>query len=394
MFPIGFCRKRSRSSTLGLSLSLVVATAALWQRPAAAQIESQSVAQAAPDDSLPAASQALAQAWQEFQAGQFKQALRHYQLAHRLHEPSGDAELGLAWTLQRLERCDEARPHFTAVLALRPGDAGAQLGLKLCPPPRPFAPSAELGQGLYVYQFNPSRNLASATTVRLSAWLRARWLVAATYRFTYISPRQPTDGDWLQHEAYATAAYAQRRYGFSLHYGMLHGALNQATDYAQTSHHFGFSARYSPYGDGLFAFAASLFPGDPTLRGELSWRLPIDRGFSVKPRFALQWSATGWMPNGALTLAYDSSRVGLFIGGKLGAERHPALLTYDIIYNNPERIDFGVWAGAWARPGAGFSLNFSYALDHLLTDATSTTSTTGVAASAAHYLTLSLSKEF
>ena len=28
------------------------------------------------------------------------------------------AQLGLAWSLQRLERCDEARPHFAAVLAM------------------------------------------------------------------------------------------------------------------------------------------------------------------------------------------------------------------------------------------------------------------------------------
>lgn len=387
MFSMVFCRKRSRSSTRGFFLSLAVAMAALGPRPVQAQAQ--------PGDASPDASSALQQGWQEFQAGRYQQALRHYQLAHSLHEPSGDAQLGLAWSLQRLERCDEARPHFAAVLAMQTGDAArnesAAQGLKLCPPPRPFAPIAELGQGLYVYQNNPSRSLASATTVRLSGWIRERWLLGATYRFTYISPRQPSDGEWLQHEVYATAAYARRRYGISLHYGLLHGALNLATDYAQSSHHFGFSARYSPFGDGLFAFAASLFPGDPTLRGELSWRLPLDHGFSVKPRFALQWSSSGWMPNGAFTIAYDHSRFGLFAGGKFGAERHPALLTYDIIYNNPERIDFGVWAGAWARPGAGFSLNLSYALDHLLTDATSTTE---VSASQAHYLTLSLSKEF
>lgn len=334
---------------------------------------------------------ALQQGWQEFQAGSYEQALAHYRQSLSQHEASGDAELGLGWSLQRLGRCDEARPHFEAVLRQRPGDEGGLQGLKMCPPPRPLVPTIEADQGLYVYANHPTRSLASATAGRLSGWIYAHWLLGATYRFTYITPKQAATGSWLQHEGYATAAYASRLFGVSLHYGLLHGALNQPTDYAQTSHHFGFSARYSPYGDGMFAFAASLFPGEPTVRGELSWRLPIGGNFSVKPRFALQWSDRGFMPNGAFTIAYDHPRFGLYAGGKFGSELHPAYLTYDIIYNNPERIDFGIWAGAWVRPGAGFTLSLSYALDHLLTDATSTTA---ISASEANYLTLSLSKEF
>ena len=87
MFSMVFCRKRRRSLTLGFFLSLAVAMAALGPRPVQAE------AQAQPVDASPEASSVLQQGWQEFQAGRYQQALRHYQLAHSLHEPSGDAQL-------------------------------------------------------------------------------------------------------------------------------------------------------------------------------------------------------------------------------------------------------------------------------------------------------------
>src|SRR5262245_32914035 len=103
-----------------------------------------------PGDAAERITQALNQAWQSFAAGRFAAAERDYQKALALGEDSGDAELGLGWSLQRQGRCEEARPHFLLVQRQRPGDASAQDGLQLCPPPRPLRLYPSLAQGIYV----------------------------------------------------------------------------------------------------------------------------------------------------------------------------------------------------------------------------------------------------
>lgn len=258
-------------------------------------------------------------------------------------------------------------------------------------PPRVFL-YPELLQGLYVYANHPNRDLASATTGRIAVWLYEHWLIGATYRFTYLHGKAATDAAWQQHDVYSVAGYAERRFGLTLHYAMIHGALNAAENYADTSHHLGLSARYSPFGDGVFTFATSLYGTTPVLRGELSWRFPLWRGISLKPAFALQWSADGFLPNGGLTARYDHTRFGVFAGGKYGWEKKPAYLMYEFIYNGPDRINYGLWAGVYGRPRAGWTLSLTYALDHLVSDA-ATSSATALSYDA-HYLTAGVSKEF
>lgn len=253
----------------------------------------------------------------------------------------------------------------------------------------------ELSQGLYIYENHPSRDLASATTARLSTWMFERYLLSATYRFTYLNGRGSVSAPWLQQDVYAQAAYAVQRFGLSLHYAMVHGALNASTDYAETSHHIGVSARYSEYGDGVFLFAASFYAANPVLRGELGWRIPVLAGFSARPAFALQWSPEGLRPSGSLTVRYDHTRFALFLGGKIGDEKRPAYLAYEFIYNGLDRILYGVWAGASGRLGAGFAATLSYALDRLATTVTSTQSSASTEIqSSVHYLTLGVTKEF
>jgi hypothetical protein len=203
---------------------------------------------------------------------------------------------------------------------------------------------------------------------------------------------------WMQHDVYASAGYAERRFGVSVHYGMLTGALNAPMGYADTSHHLGMSARYSPFGDGILTVATSFYStNSPVMRGELSWRFPIYRGLSLRPAFALQWSSEGFRPNGSLMVRYDHLRFGIYAGGKYGEEKRPAYLSYEVIYNGLDRIPYGFWSGVYGRLGRGFTLTLSYALDHLLYD-TAASADGSIAAtvtpSNAHYLTLDLTKEF
>lgn len=263
-----------------------------------------------------------------------------------------------------------------------------------------------LAQGLYLYRSHPTRDLTSATTARIAAWLYGRWLLSGAYRFSYFAPVQLTAAaiaagaqnpvTWRQHDGYVTMGYAALRFGATLHYGVLAGSLAATPDYAETSHHIGATARFSPWGDGLLSLTASIYPTETLFRGELGWSLPITERLRARPAMALQWSGGALRPNGSLTVSYDHPRFSIFVGGKYGVELRPAYLSVEVVYNGPERIPMGVWSGITVRPSlrARLGLSLSYALDRLLRDTTdATTGAVTVIDSQAHYLTLGVSKE-
>lgn len=348
----------------------------------------------------------LAKPWQAFAAGRFAQAEQLYRQAAALAADDMDAELGIGWSLQRQDRCAEARPHFERALRdERPDERSSRhsalQGLALCPAPRRLQLYPSLTQGVYGYRQHPQREYTSATTARLGALVQERWLLSAAYRFSYFSTHQANSAPWLQHDFYLSAGYAARLLGISLHYGVLRGALSApvasasgaAADYAETSHHVAATVRYSPFGDGTLALALSMYPTDTVVRSELSWWLPIVSGLQVRPAAAMQWSGGTLRPSGALTVSYQHSRFGLFLGGKYGVELRPAQLQLEVVYNGPERIPYGLWSGVSTRPGAGFTLTVSYAYDRLLTDGTDLSGAATTTASDAHYVTLSIAKE-
>jgi hypothetical protein len=274
-----------------------------------------------------------------------------------------------------------------------------------------FVPS--LMQGLYLYRDHPTRGLTSASTARLAAWIYQRWLFAASYRFSYFGASDRAEGygassaAWRQHDGYGTLGYAAPRFGISLHYGVLSGSLSATPDYAQTSHHVGFAARYSPFGDGLLALTASLFPDEVIYRGELGWALPLipatsswglkSRSLRLRPAVAVQWSGGEWRPSGSLTVSFEHPRFAVFVGGKYGSELRPAYLPQEVVYNGPERIPLGLWAGGSLRPSArdGTTLSLNYAFDRLLRDVTDiSTLMTSTLATQAHYLTFAIARPF
>lgn len=344
--------------------------------------------------------------WLLFRAGRFSPAADAYRQAVTRGTGGGDAELGLAWSLLKLERCTEARPHFLAVQAAQGAGSNAAEGLRLCSAPDPSSPShgsaqapsqpaatsalakrwwlqPQLAQSLYVFQNQPVLTRALATTARLEAMLHDRWYGALVYRYSYFGTQDGQTAAFGQHDLYAAAGVTSKPAGLTLQYAVI--ADRSAS--AQTSHHVGLAARYSFVGDVLFNGSASIYPDAPVLRGELAFRMPLPLGLSVRPSGALQWIPGESFRTAGLTLAYDHPRLSLWVGGKYGDEKRPAYLGVFFIYNSPARIPYGAWAGASVRPGSGFLLSASYSYDRLIR-----TDVMPRQDSLFHTITLSLSK--
>lgn len=304
-------------------------------------------------------------AWTEFRAARLEAAEGHYRLALAISDSSLPARLGLAWTAQRLGRCDEARPLFEQVLARSPAEAGALDGLKACPlvPAVVFTPALNL-TGLNV-QGSPTREWASSAAGSLRALLFDRYLVGATYRYNDFPDPGVVFGGTAQHELYLEAGLVWPLAAVSLRYAF----IDDLGSSQGTSHHAGLTARYSPWGDGTLEVAASVYPDATILRTEPAWRIPLGSGFSVRPAAALQVSKTrtygdGVLANGSLTFAWDGARGGVLLGGKYGEEFRPAYLGRDLVLNIPDRLSAGAWLGGRLELGA-FSLSLTYEYDRM-----------------------------
>ena len=121
---------------------------------------------------------------------------------------------------------------------------------------------------------------------------------------------------------------------------------------------------------------ASLFPSEIIYRSELaglpllpaSSRWALVAILRLRPSVALQWSGGEWRP-AALTVSLEDPRSRR---RQYGSELRPAYLPQEVVYNGPERIPFGLWAGASLRPNPrdGTTLSLSYAFDRLLREVT------------------------
>lgn len=314
--------------------------------------------------------------WLLFRAGRYTDAAASYRQALDRGARGGDAELGLAWSLLKLGRCDEARPHFRAVAASRP-QSNAAHGLQQCEAPadptgalatRGLWLQPQLMQSLYLYEQNPALSRALATTARLDVLWRGRYYGAAAYRYSYFRAAEAAPRAFSQHDVYLSAGFTTKPAGVTLHYGFLADTSSSRT--SGPSHHVGLAARFSRFVDIVLSNAVSFYPDGPIWRGELAVRLPIfrgpGRGLSLRPAGALQWAAARPWETGSLTALYDHRRFSLWLGGKYGEELRPAYFDVAYIYNIEARIRYGLWAGAALRPGAGFTISLGYAHDRMV----------------------------
>jgi tetratricopeptide (TPR) repeat protein len=364
-------------------------------------------------------------AWVLFRGSRFAESAQFYRLTLTRTAGGGEAELGLGWALQKQDECQEAISHFRAVLATQKSSASAKEGLGLCiaqlqraataaaplpaaaeplaAAPAPHAPALWarplLSQGIYVYRSHPTVRDVAATNARLETVLYGHAYLGADYRYSRFLTGDGKTAAWNQSEIYLDAGYTSILAGVTAHYAL----SIDGSGYSGKTSHIGISGRYSGTGDLIANLSASFYSDSAVLRGELTWRVPIYGGFSIRPGGALQWSSAESFRTLQLSLNYDHRWFSLWFGGKYGDEKRAVYLDLSFVYNSPARVPYGLWSGIAVRPGAGFALSFNYGYDLLRTDSQPAVfqlpplmpiPAVAGTESAVNYLTLALAKEF
>lgn len=325
----------------------------------------------------------LAIAWIHFRAGRYGLAERFYRAALALtlgQHP--DARLGLATTLEEEGRCDEALPLFTSLADERPDIAAARAGALRCTPAPSWRITPHLALTGVLFPDHPIKAYAGGVTPGISFAHASGFFFDATYRYTRFEPAASAGiAPWDQHEAYATLGFSRPLAGIALHYAFVYdgsGALG-------ASHHAGFTGRVSPYGDLSLSASASFYSDMTVLRAEPSWRIPIAGGFSIRPGGAVQWASGEVRGTGMLTLSLNRALGSLWAGGKYGVEIRPVYFSVPVVYDIPEDIAYGAWAGAALNVNPDVRIYVSYAMDRL---------TWSTGADSAHTLTVGGSWSF
>jgi hypothetical protein len=297
-----------------------------------------------------------------YRAGRFMEAERFYRIAAERGSGAYDARFGLALSLERQERCDEARPIFERLAAERPDDGAAREGLGRCAP----RPAWRVTPSVYLtgstFPNHPYRSLAGAVTAGVAFAHQGGFFLGATYRYTRFSPASGAAmSAWDQHDGYLSLGYSVPRGGVLAHYAV----VRDGSGSLGTSHHVGISGRWSPFGDIELRGSASFYDDMKVLRLEPSWKIPIAWGLSIRPALAVQDAGGSVYTTGMATLSLDRRLFGLYVGGKYGSEVRPVLFSVPVVYDLVETIAYGAWAGGGVNVSDDVGIHLSYAMDRL-----------------------------
>lgn len=344
----------------------------------------------------------LRSAWLAYRAGRYVRAGKAYRAALSLSPQSLDARLGLAWTLAKEGDREQAHGLFMALKKEAAGNPSVLAGLKetaAAPPSTVLAPLA--GFGVLAYDGHELKKWALATTVGLS--LRAtRFQLTAAYRYSYFAtvgsmnsqnsaligsqsgalgpgpgappPPPPPPGSvpagngngsglgngaggsgFSHHEAYLTSRYDLERFGVGAQYAYIYDGSGE---YGHV-HLGGLSLRYSPWGDIMLSGNVSAYQDATIWRGVLAWRIPLGI-FGVTPGVALQGNGEKARVAGELAVDLRWRLLSLYIGGRYGDQERLAYLERLVVYDVPETINYGGWAGLGLQLGRlGISLTYS-----------------------------------
>jgi opacity protein-like surface antigen len=322
-------------------------------------------------------------AWLLYRTGRFEQARGRFAEAHDASPAAVEPRLGLAHALARLDRCDEARPHYEYAVAERPDLAEAAEGLARCAPAPAvrLTPSVTLG-GVF-FPDHPAKHLAGSVTAGLALAHRSGFYLDAAYRYTRFTPADGTGySAWDQHEAYATIGYSAKLGGILAHYAF----VRDGSGVLGSSHHVGFTARFSPFGDIELRGSASFYDDMKVLRIEPSWRIPLFGGLSIRPAAGIQDAGGEVFATVMGTLSFDHRLFSLWAGGKYGDEVRPVYFAVPVVYDVTEKIAWGAWSGASVNVSDGVRIHLSYAMDRLKQESGTLTN--------AHALTLGVAVSF
>ncbi len=326
--------------------------------------------------------------WLHFQAGAYDKAEAAYGRAEEISDGATDARLGLAWTLLRLGRLEEAAHGFEAILEEAPENASAQQGLELARPEAPDGLTASVWLSGQTYQGHPAKKQAAGVSASLSFRAARRLVGGATYRFTAFRARQgppqtPPKSDFEQHEGYVSLGPAWREAGGAIQYAY----VSDSGGNAGSGHVLGCSLRWSPYGDLVLSGAWSMYEDDDVLGLEPSWLLPLGGGLWLRLAAGLQSMGDQSFASAHGRLAWAGEVFSVWVGGKAGEEMRPVYWDVPLVLNLEESVLYGASAGAGVALGAGWSLSAAFSTQRFIHEVP-----VGELESNGHVLSVGLSK--
>jgi hypothetical protein len=214
----------------------------------------------------------------------------------------------------------------------------------------------------YLFPSHPWKSSGVGLTASVDGAIGGAWTWGGAYRFvSFATLPTSTVGSFTQNEGYLDAGYTSRAFGLTAH-----GAVvADGTGAYGTSPHAGLSLRWSPAGDLLLDGAVSGYSDGLVARGALRWRIPVAGPLSVTPGFAAQDARGSAFAAGSLGASLDWERASVWVGGKYGEEVRPAYLESHVVYDVPEHVLGGAWAGVRARILPHLGVVASYAFDWL-----------------------------
>ncbi|HEY2513519.1 MAG TPA: tetratricopeptide repeat protein [Polyangiaceae bacterium] len=298
----------------------------------------------------------------ELRAADYSAAERAFRIAVLRAPSARAAHLGLGWALVREGRCDQATPELRALTyGAEPGAESARRGVETCTPLH-SAWGLDAAWNEFVFPAHPFKASASGFYARTDVAIADRWVLAGAYRFAGFNTVAGSGvSPFAQNEGYAHAGYDAPRGGITADAAV----VVDGSGYYGTSWHVGASARFSPFGDLLLRGSVSVYPDETIGRVAPAWKVHVAGPLSLLPGAALQFAGGQVLPNASLSVLADWSALSLWAGGKYGDEARPAYLEHDVVYDIPERVAFGAWAGVRVRIAEGLWGQASYSFDRL-----------------------------
>ena len=325
-------------------------------------------------------------AWLHFQAANYPEAARNYRRTLSLSSSCDEARQGLAWTLLRQGKREEAHSIFEAVLASSPGHASARQGSKLSEPPPTVVLSPSISTSFQGYQDHPQKSWGLSFTLSLPLLIKDRFWIGLDYRHSYFAgldyvgtgpgwrslPLEFEGQDSSQNEGYLSLGVVRPRFGILGHYAFIEDNI----DMLDHVHVAGLSGRYSAWGDILAEGSVTFYDDMQVYRIAPAWRLPLNKWLTITPSVAVQLasadgesdqleSQTEALVTGTINVTLVGSPGSVWVGGKFGDEVRPTFLSVPAVYNIPDRIDFGVWTGGRLALGTSWYLHASYCLEQM-----------------------------
>ena len=291
--------------------------------------------------------------WLYFQQKEYSEAEQFYNKALNLSDKSPAATRGLAWTLVRQNRCDEAEPLFNGL-----SDPTLE-EQKACLLSQSLLVPSVLSS-YYNYGDSSTRYHGFGLSAALAAYFPIGLYLSGLYRYLNLDEISKTDTDSLEssseHEFFLNAGWATRRWALLAHYGHVSDTSSNDLD----ANVIGISGRYTNWGSLNIGISGSIYEDINFWRLNGSYTFPIVDWLHFKPEFSVQFADDDQYYLISSTLFLSKSILTVFFGGKYGDDVRPTYLDQQSIYNIQGTINYGGWLGGTVRLGSGFSLSLSY----------------------------------